>query len=118
MVSQDPEARFLRLQKPRGAGCRLRVDRAGPDHAGQRARRRGPANPGPTPGSGTDEAYGSKANRSHLAALGVTSGLHPRLPRPGRPRKSWLARPMIERKFAEFKQFHGLSRPAIRFWPR
>ena len=61
-----------------------------------------------------DKAYDSKANRSHLAALGVASGLYPRLPRPGRPRKSWRERPQIERKFAECKQFHGLSR--ARYW--
>jgi len=36
-----------------------------------------------------DKAYDSKANRAHLAALGVASGLYPRRPRPGRPRKSW-----------------------------
>ena len=30
-----------------------------------------------------DKAYDSKANRSHLAALGVASGSYPRLPRPG-----------------------------------
>jgi IS5 family transposase len=35
-----------------------------------------------------DKAYDSKANRAHLASLGVSSGLHPRYPRPGRPRKS------------------------------
>jgi IS5 family transposase len=57
-----------------------------------------------------DKAYDSKANRSHLAALGVASGLYPRLPRPGRPRKSWRERPQIERKFAACKQFHGLRR--------
>lgn len=61
-----------------------------------------------------DKAYDSKANRSHLAALGVASGLHPRRPRPGRPRKSWRERPKIERKFAECKQFHGLRR--ARYW--
>jgi transposase, IS5 family len=61
-----------------------------------------------------DKAYDSKANRSHLADLGVTSGLYPRLPRPGRPRKSWRKRPQIERKFAECKQFHGLHR--ARYW--
>ena len=35
-----------------------------------------------------DNAYDSKANRAHLAALEVAPGLHPRSPRPGRPRKS------------------------------
>ena len=61
-----------------------------------------------------DKAYDSKTNRFHLAALGVAAGLHPRLPRPGRPRKSWRERPKIERKFAECKQFHGLRR--ARYW--
>jgi IS5 family transposase len=61
-----------------------------------------------------DKAYDSRANRSHLATLGVASGLHPRRPRPGRPRKSWRERPKVERKFAECKQFHGLSR--ARYW--
>ena len=61
-----------------------------------------------------DKAYDSKANRSHLAALGVASGLYPRWPRPGRPRKSWRERPQIERKFAECKQVHGLRR--ARYW--
>jgi IS5 family transposase len=61
-----------------------------------------------------DQAYDSKANRSHLAALGVASGLYPRRSRPGRPRKSWRERPQIERKFAECKQFHGLRR--ARYW--
>jgi IS5 family transposase len=61
-----------------------------------------------------DKAYDSKANRSHLAALDVASGLHPRLPRPGRPRKSWRERPKIERKFAECKHAHGLHR--ARYW--
>ena len=61
-----------------------------------------------------DKAYDSKANRSHLATLGVASGLIPRRPRPGRPRKSWRQRPQIERKFAECKQSHGLRR--ARYW--
>jgi len=55
-----------------------------------------------------DKAYDSQANRSHLDSLGVSPALHPRRPRPGRPRKSWRERPKIERKFAECKQFHGL----------
>lgn len=61
-----------------------------------------------------DKAYDSQANRSHLAALGVSPGLYPRRPRPGRPRKSWRERPQIERKFVECKQFHGLRR--ARYW--
>jgi transposase len=61
-----------------------------------------------------DKAYDSKANRSHLAALDVSFRLHHRLPRPGRPRKSWRERPKIERKFAECKQFHGLRQ--ARYW--
>ena len=61
-----------------------------------------------------DKAYDSKANRSHLSNLGVASGLYPRLPRPGRPRKSWRERHQIERKFAECKQSHGLRR--ARYW--
>ena len=61
-----------------------------------------------------DKAYDSKANRSHLLGLGVAPGLYPRLPRPGRPRKSWRERPKIERKFAECKQFHGLRQ--ARYW--
>jgi IS5 family transposase len=61
-----------------------------------------------------DKAYDSKANRSHLSALGVAPGLQPRYPRPGRPRQSWRERPKIERKFAECKQFHGLRR--ARYW--
>jgi IS5 family transposase len=60
------------------------------------------------------KAYDSKANRAHLSALGVASGLHPRYPRPGRPRRSWRERPRIERKFAECKQFQGLRR--ARYW--
>jgi hypothetical protein len=53
---------------------------------------------------------------SHLsrAVLGVASGLHPRMPRPRRPRKSWRERPKIEKKFAECKQFHGLRQ--ARYW--
>jgi IS5 family transposase len=46
--------------------------------------------------------------------LGVAPGLHPRYPRPGRPRKSWRERPKIERKFAECKKFHGLRQ--ARYW--
>ncbi len=61
-----------------------------------------------------DKAYDSKTNRAHLEALGVAPGLHPRYPRPGRPRKSWQERPKIERKFVECKQFHGLRR--ARYW--
>ncbi len=61
-----------------------------------------------------DKAYDSQANRAHLAALGVAAGLHPRRPRPGRPRQSWQERPQIERKFAECKQCHGLAR--ARYW--
>lgn len=61
-----------------------------------------------------DKAYDSKADRSHLAALDVSYGLHPRRPRPGRPRKSWRERPKVERKFAECKQFHGLRQ--ARYW--
>lgn len=61
-----------------------------------------------------DKAYDSKTNRAHLAALGVVPGLHPRSPRPGRPRKSWQERPKIERKFAECKKFHGLRQ--ARYW--
>jgi IS5 family transposase len=61
-----------------------------------------------------DKAYDSQANRSHLLGLGVSPGLYPRRPRPGRPRKSWRERPKIERKFAECKQFHGLRR--ARYW--
>jgi IS5 family transposase len=61
-----------------------------------------------------DKAYDSRANRAHLSALGVSSGLHPRCPRPGRPRRSWRERPKIERKFAECKKFHGLHQ--ARYW--
>ena len=61
-----------------------------------------------------DRAYDSKANRGHLLCLGVSPGLYPRCPRPGRPRKSWRERPQIERKFAECKQFHGLRQ--ARYW--
>jgi len=61
-----------------------------------------------------NKAYDSKANRAHLSALGVAPGLHPRYPRPGRPRKSWRERPKIERKFAECKKFHGLRQ--ARYW--
>jgi IS5 family transposase len=61
-----------------------------------------------------DKAYDTKTNRSHLEALGVVPGLHPRFPRLGRPRKSWQGRPKIERKFAECKQFRGLRR--ARHW--
>ena len=61
-----------------------------------------------------DKAYDSQTNRSHLLGLGVSPGLHPRLPRAGRPRKSWQERPKIERKFAECKKFHGLRQ--ARYW--
>lgn len=61
-----------------------------------------------------DKAYDSQTNQTHLAGLGVSCGLVPRRPRPGRPRKSWRERPKIERKFAECKQFHGLRR--ARYW--
>jgi IS5 family transposase len=61
-----------------------------------------------------DKAYDSKINRHYLLGLGVSPGLYPRLPRPGRPRKSWRERPKIERKFAECKQFHGLRQ--ARYW--
>jgi len=55
---QDPEEGLLRLQEPRGAGRRLRADRAGPDHSGHCARWRGPANFSPTPGPGADRGQG------------------------------------------------------------
>jgi IS5 family transposase len=54
------------------------------------------------------KAYNRKSNCSHLAALGMAPGLHPRRPPPGRPRKSWRERPQIERQFAACKQFPGL----------
>lgn len=61
-----------------------------------------------------EKAYNSKANRAHLAGLGVAPGLHPLYPRPGRPRKSWRERPKTERKFAECKKFHGMRQ--ARYW--
>jgi len=60
-----------------------------------------------------DKAYDSRANRAHLSALGVSPGLHPRCPGPGRPRRSWRERPKIERN-AEGKKFHGLRQ--ARYW--
>jgi IS5 family transposase len=89
--------------------CRrgLRVDRAGPAHPG-------PASAPQAQELTGDKAYDSKSDRAHLAALGEALGLHPRRPRPGRPRKSWRDRPQIERKFAEGKRFHGLRR--ARYW--
>jgi hypothetical protein len=58
-----------------------------------------------------DKAYDSKTNRSHLTTLGVGSGLYPRVPRPGRPRKSWQERPKIERKFARLSHGFPSSSP-------
>ena len=63
----------------------LRVDRAGPDHSGKHS----PggislptlAQPQPQELTG-DKAYDSKANRSHLAALGLASGFHLLSPQP------------------------------------
>jgi hypothetical protein len=66
----------------------------------------------------TGEAYDRKTNHSHLAHIDVASVLHPRLPRPGRPRKSWRKRPMTGRKFAECKQSHACAGPATGVWPR
>lgn len=45
-----------------------------------------------------DKAYDSKANRSHLAALGVSPGLYPRLPRPGRPPEILAGAPQDRKK--------------------
>jgi len=61
-----------------------------------------------------DKAYDSAANHAHLAGLGVASGISRRRPRPGRPRLSRRLRPIIERKFAEGKNRHGLAR--ARYW--
>jgi IS5 family transposase len=61
-----------------------------------------------------DKAYDSKGNHTHLAALGVVSGIIRRCPRPGRPRKSRREHPKVERKFAESKQRHGLAK--ARYW--
>jgi hypothetical protein len=54
----DPAEVVLRLQKSRGAGRGLEAHCAGPDHPGQRARRRRPANPGPAPGAGANRGQG------------------------------------------------------------
>jgi IS5 family transposase len=61
-----------------------------------------------------DKAYDSEANHAHLAAMGVTSGIIRRKPRPGRPRNSRRERPKIERKFSEGKNRHGLDK--ARYW--
>lgn len=61
-----------------------------------------------------DKAYDRQANHTHLAKLGVASGIIRRRPRPGRPRLSRRWRPKIERKFAEGKNRHGLAR--ARYW--
>jgi IS5 family transposase len=67
------------------------------------------------PGEATgDKAYDSEANHTHLAAVGVTSGIIRRQRRPGRPRHSRRERPKIERKFSEGKNRHGLDR--ARYW--
>ena len=61
-----------------------------------------------------DKAYDSEANHTHLAAVGVTSGIIRRQRRPGRPRNSRRERPKIERKFSEGKNRHGLDK--ARYW--
>lgn len=61
-----------------------------------------------------DKGYDSAANHAHLAELGVGSGIIRRQRPPGRPRKSRRERPKIERKFAEGKQHHGLTK--ARYW--
>ncbi len=61
-----------------------------------------------------DKAYDSEANHTHLAAVGVVSGIIRRQPRPGRPRNSRRERPKIERKFSEGKNCHGLDK--ARYW--
>lgn len=61
-----------------------------------------------------DKAYDNETNHSHLAAMGVTSGIIRRQRRPGRPRNSRRERPKIERKFSEGKNRHGLDK--ARYW--
>ena len=55
---QDPEKGLLRVQMPRGAGCRLRVHRPGHGHPGERPRWGGLARVGPAPSPGTDRGQG------------------------------------------------------------
>lgn len=61
-----------------------------------------------------DKACDCEANHAHLTAVGVTSGIIRRKPRPGSPRNSRRERPKIERKFSEGKNRHGLDK--ARYW--
>ena len=61
-----------------------------------------------------DKAYDSEVNHTHLAAVGVTSGIIRRQRRPGRPRNSCRERLKIGRNFSEGKNRHGLDK--ARYW--
>jgi IS5 family transposase len=61
-----------------------------------------------------DKGYDSKENRAILAAIGIRNGIIPRKRRRGRPPASRHERPAIERKFAEMKRFHGMTK--ARYW--
>ncbi len=65
-----------------------------------------------------DKAYDSKTNRHHLLALGVSPGLYPRLPRPGRPRKSWRERPKSSVSLPSANSFTACAKPATGAWPK
>jgi len=61
-----------------------------------------------------DKGYDSQENREILAACGIKNGIIPRKKRCGRRPQSHRERPAIERKFAEMKRFHGMTR--ARYW--
>ena len=61
-----------------------------------------------------DKGYDSKENGAILAAVGIKNGIIPRRRPRGRPPASRRERPAIERKFAEMKRFHGLTK--ARYW--
>jgi IS5 family transposase len=61
-----------------------------------------------------DKGYDSKENRAILAAIGIKNGIIPRRRPRGRPPTCRRVRPAIERKFAEMKRFHGLTK--ARYW--
>lgn len=123
--SPDPDARFARTGKGKTFYCykaHMVEDAASelivavkttPGHAAD-----GPQLPELVDGRAgevtADKAYDRQANHTHLAKLGVASGIIRRQPRPGRPRRSPRWCPKIERKFAEVKNRHGLAR--ARYW--
>ena len=65
-----------------------------------------------------DKAYDSKANRAACSALGVASGLYPRYPRPGRPRKSWRERPKMRESSLSAKSSTACARPVTGVCPK